>query len=177
MSEDQRMRQRLLQTMAWCALRINPSAPKTSLRSNALRPATEYDDDGVTISTEPAIIDEVVATRERLAEGMPDILVGGRLLLCRYEENNHNWAAAEASEWFFDGHDNPPWDTWVGRCADALVSWVPPEFARVAQQGIDTECVGMLEWADGPPGLSGRTSPGWLKELALEVRGRTMRCS
>jgi hypothetical protein len=173
MNEQQRMRKQLLEAMAWCAPRVDHRAPKTSLRSDELRPRAEYDEDGLTIWTEPPMIDHVVGARERLTAGVPKVLLRGRLLLCYHDENNHNWAAAEASQWFFDGHDNPPWDTWVGRCDDALVGWVPPEFVHLAQEGIDTECVGMLDWADGPPRLEWRTTPVWLKDLAIEVRDGT----
>jgi hypothetical protein len=178
MSDEARMRKQLLEAMAWCASRVDAKAPKTSLRSDQLRPQAEYDeDDGLTIWTEPAMIDQVVGARARLTVGMPQALVGGRILLCYHDENNHNWASAEASQWFFDGHDNPPCDTWVGRYEDALVAWVPPEVVRLAQAGIDTECVGMLDWADNPPRIKGRATPAWLKALAAEVRGRTTRCS
>ena len=176
MTEQARVRRQLIDTMAWCTLRADAHAPKLSLRSHELRPAADYDEDGITIWTERGMIEHLVAARALLGGGK-GMVPGGRLLLCYYDENNHNWAAAEASRWFFDGHDNPPWDTWVGLCDDALVTWVPPEFLDLAQAGIDTECMGMLDWADGPPRLHGRTTPAWLQALALEARGRTSGCS
>jgi len=177
MNEEQLMRKQLLETMTWCAPRVERAAPKTSLRSDELRPHAEYDDDGLTVWTEPPMIAHVAGLRARLVAEKPRVCLGGRLLLCYHDENNHNWAAAEASRWFFDGHDNPPWDTWVGCHDSALVSWVPPEFEPLAQEGIDTECVGMLDWADGAPRLEWRVIPPWLRQVALEVRGRAMRCS
>jgi hypothetical protein len=176
-SEATAFRARLAETMAWCARRIDVSAPKVSLRSDDLRPHADYDDDGITIWIEPEMIDRLVEARARIAMRRGVTVPDGRLLLCYYEENNHNWASAEASQWFFDGHDNPPWDTWVGRCDNALVAWVPAPFLHLAQAGIETECMGMLDWADSASRMEWRTTPAWLSALALEVRGRTSGCS
>jgi hypothetical protein len=65
-------------------------------------------------------------------------------------------AAQAHSKGFFDVYNAPPWDTWVAMLQDSegtyrdpyLISWVPPEFASLAQNGIDVnpeQCIVWLE--------------------------------
>jgi hypothetical protein len=159
---------RLREAVTWCAPRLRTEDPKWSLRSKELCPPVEFrDEDRLTFWNEAELVEHVVHARARLMQGQNilDItLSGGRLLLCYFDDTNHNYLSASESEWYFDGFDNPPWDSWIG-CSDGiLVSWVPPEFLKHAEKGVDVECVDMLMWADSPS----RAAPKWLVKAARE---------
>jgi hypothetical protein len=88
----------------------------------------------------------------------------GRLLWCRYEYTNENYGSDHFSQGFFDGNDNPPWDTWIDQVGDALISWVPPPFVDRASEGISVECCDMLNWVVNRE----LDVPRWLLEIAYE---------
>lgn len=58
----------------------------------------------------------------------------------------HCYATTEASKGYFDGFDNPPWDTWVTCVGAMLIAWVPPEFVELTNKAIDYEPNRMLVW-------------------------------
>jgi hypothetical protein len=79
-------------------------------------------------------------------------------------------AAADASQFFFDCNNRPPEDTWVWFAhhmriqrwasgtegmvrADFLVAWIPPDFVKLADAGIDAnpeQCIQRLDTLDIP---------------------------
>jgi hypothetical protein len=121
----------------------------------------------------------------------------GRLLVSAYPYSNHNGATAHESDFFFNHNDVPPWDTWVAeveglpgedapgawpptlasKMSDGephrglLVSWIPEVFIPVASKAIELEVIGMLCWADEPPGARRAgprfdlVIPDWLRNL------------
>ena len=66
----------------------------------------------------------------------------------------------EPSGGFFDRHDAPPWDVWVGPMAlsmcpttadspyDALLAWVPSEWLDRAEEGVAMSIDGAVIWLD-----------------------------
>jgi hypothetical protein len=168
---------RFAETIAWCKPRVDITDPKWCLRSAALKPDYNYDSpDDPTLWNDASTIQSVIHCRQHaLAETeMPTPpstdLHGGRLLLCYFEETNHNYGSAKESRWFYDGHDNPPWDTWVACLDGALISWVPPHFMDLAAGGMAVECCQMLMWLEQPLSYVLDDKPreilGWLKHYS-----------
>jgi hypothetical protein len=114
-------------------------------------------------------------------------LGGGRLLIHFLGESNHNGLTADITSCYLDNNDTPPWDTWVQalvpeswvhQSPDAvpsvypfLISWVPPEFVEAVNEATESECVGMLMWADAPRRWNGPPNyadsiPEWLEQLS-----------
>jgi len=147
---------RLAETIAWCVPRAHATAPRTSLRSEALRPSL--------LERDRARMVEAVATyraqqvRELPIIGGRESLLGGRLLVYFPDDDLADGAADAESQGFFDVHNVPPWDTWValgddGPLADVsfqqyVVAWVPPTLIDCAAAGIEVnpeECIAWLE--------------------------------
>ena len=175
-------RQRLAETITWCKRRVDISDPKWSLRSEALKPAYDYHSpDDPPLWNDATLIQSIVDRRtyclaqSGIAIKTSTDLNGGRLLLCYFNETNFNECSADCSRWFYDGNDNPPWDSWVGYVGDALVSWVPPQFLDLAADGMDVECCQMLMWLEKPFAnvltKEPRQIPDWLKEYSWTIPG------
>lgn len=188
---------RLNETIAWCVPRVNVNDPKYCLRSQQLRPDYKFDSEpkyDVDIwAASIQMISQVVKTRSQLLmpptalSTEPDIdLAGGRLLVHFLDESNNNGVTADITSFFLDNNDTPPWDTWVGAfipkaLADQrpdevpvaysfLISWVPPAFHETVNEATESECVGMLMWADAPrreeSPVHSASIPMWLQKLS-----------
>ncbi len=64
--------------------------------------------------------------------------------------------AESLSSGFFDVHNCPGWDTWIGRLrlcegADALISWIPDELLGLVNSGLNSNAERCLLWADDLP--------------------------
>ncbi len=82
----------------------------------------------------------------------------GRLLWFCPDETLSDGAAAQVSNGFFDAHNTPAWDTWVGYFVDYvpdasikleryLLAYVPSYLVAAVQRGIDVnpeECIGWM---------------------------------
>lgn len=188
---------RLHETIAWCVPRVNISSPKLCLRSAQLRPDYKFSsepDYDVDIWADIRMIQKVVDSRSQLLPPASAVITerdidlrGGRLLIHFLDESNHNGLTADITSCYLDNNDTPPWDTWVqafipeswaDQPPDAvpsvfrfLISWVPPEFLKTVNEATESECVGMLMWADaprrweGPPNFAD-SIPAWLEELS-----------
>jgi len=184
---------RLHETIAWCAPRVNINAPKHCLRSAQLRPDYEFDsepDYDVDLWADIQMINKVVDLRSQfltpVLTGRDIDLAGGRLLIHFLGESNQNALTADITSCYLDNNDTPPWDTWVQafvpdewarQSPDAvpsvfpfLISWVPPEFLGTVNEATESECVGMLMWADAPRRWDGPLNyadsiPEWLEGL------------
>ena len=87
-------------------------------------------------------------------------LADGGLLVYQPDASFAEALACDETGGFFDKVDAPPWDTWIWyleseamvdtRIAEAglLISWVPPVFREIAQDGIDIQPYGGLAWAE-----------------------------
>lgn len=167
----------IAETIAWCNRRLDQTDLQWCFRSPELCPIPDLlasDDKDPALLNEPEFIRSVIDRRSRLLREwstLPYPLEStGRLLIVFYEETNFNDATAFFSKGYFDGNDNPPWDTWAHQEGDALVAWVPNELVPLVQGSIDEEVVGMLIWADSPESDWERTLPPWLVDLAHRVR-------
>jgi len=188
---------RLHETIAWCAPRVNVSSPKHCLRSAQLRPDYEFSsepDYDVDLWADIPMINKVVDSRSQFLNRETSFLTeraidlgGGRLLLHFLGESNHNGLTADITSFYLDNNDTPPWDTWVqafipdswaNQSPDEvptvfpfLISWVPPEFLDAVNEATESECVGMLMWADAPrawgePSDYANSIPAWLEQLS-----------
>ena len=185
---------RLQETIAWCTPRVNVSNHKHCLRSAQFRPDYEFDSEpgyDVDLWADITMINKVVDARSQLSMPLPskrDInLAGGRLLLHFLGESNHNGLTADITSYYLDNNDTPPWDTWVQvfvpeswahQSPDAiptvypfLISWVPTEFLEAVNEATESECIGMLMWADAPRRFGGpydyaNSIPAWLEQLS-----------
>lgn len=186
----------LQETIAWCAPRVNISNPKHCLRSAQLRPDYEFSsepDYDVDLWASIRMINKVVGSRSQLLTAATVLLTerdldlsGGRLLIHFLDESNHNGATAYITSYYLDNNDTPSWDTWIQAfvpesCANQdpdevpsaypfLISWVPPEFLETVNEATESECVGMLMWADAPRRFDGLVEyadsiPAWLEQV------------
>jgi len=111
-------------------------------------------------------VDALAAERARLLlsdgrypAGLAEDLAGGRLLGYDPDANLCDGAAETRSNGFFDVDNMPPWDTWVCYACELdeqpwryfesyLISWVPPTFLALAEQGIWFNPEECIVWAD-----------------------------
>jgi hypothetical protein len=152
----EQFKDRLAQTIFWCAPRANKVNPATSLRTAELRPRLLEENRSSAVNT-------VVYARELYGGAdirkatIPRNLGGGRLLI--YFPNNDLacGAAAQETKGFFDINNVPPWDTWVAYCQDEqenidsfdteyLIAWIPPEFVHLANEGIGVNPEQCILW-------------------------------
>ena len=130
--------QQLAETIAWCKPRVDLTDPKWCLRSTELKPDCNYDSaDDPTLWNDAHIVQSVVQRRQHAIAGIETTtppstgLHGGRLLLCYFDETNHNYGPAEESRWFYDGQitmrstgaaDDPGFEI--------VVSWRRPRYLK-----------------------------------------------
>jgi hypothetical protein len=96
------------------------------------------------------IVRSVIVRRSEFVRGRelsPDENAG-KLLVYAPEENLADGAAQLESKGFFDGDNVPPWDTWVAFSHGILLSWIPPQFVGLAQNGIDVNPECCIRWMD-----------------------------
>jgi hypothetical protein len=143
------------QAVRWCAKNSNPKQPRLCFRREETRPRTLERDYFTAVSS----VTNSPHRFTRASTRSPRSLNGGRLLVYFPDDDLADGAAEAESDGFFDVHNAPPWDTWVGIFEDSkrqernpyLLSWVPPAFVDRAQRGIDVnpeECILWLNDCD-----------------------------
>ncbi|WP_050431604.1 hypothetical protein [Chondromyces crocatus] len=153
---------RVAETMAWWTLE-NPLVfqPGDVVRRRSRLTAKEGD-----ASDHPErVVREIVEARAKLLEQsgwpgrLPARLLPGRLMLLVPSFNLRDGAAWLASFEFYGEFDLPPCDLWVDllpqvriRIGDgdesAFLSWIPDEFIHLAQEGIDVNGDGSIDWVE-----------------------------
>jgi hypothetical protein len=152
----QQFKDRLAQTIFWCAPRADKRNPATSLRTANLRPRLLEE-------SRASAVDAVAYARELYGgieirkATIPGNLGGGRLLV--YFPNNDLacGAAEQETAGFFDTNNVPPWDTWVAYFHDEqpnidsfdteyLIACVPPVFVDLANDGINVNPEQCILW-------------------------------
>jgi hypothetical protein len=128
---------------------------RDQLRSEALRPfavsLAQWDADHVGMVEQ--VIEARVQALQQLGKHSDSAgfdLRGGRLLLFAPGDNLSDGAAEYVSLGFFDVDNVPPWDTWVSMFGKYLISWVPPQLIRLAQEGLDVNPEQCILWANDP---------------------------
>lgn len=152
----------LRQVAGWYELfRGRPSA--RSYRSSKLNPEASLVD-----STDACeVVNKLRGKRSELlawqqATASSPRVSGGRLLLYYPQLSLSDGAAELATGGFFDVNNEPPWDFWVFCGHDEavpdpqsystyLLSWIPDELIKIADQGIQVNPERCLEWATESP--------------------------
>jgi hypothetical protein len=145
------LKKRIYKELDFAAL----SPLSSQLRSPGLQPEVSMEESYSRREECEASFAKVVALRSQLlaAAGAfdPNIVLSqksGRLLIYEPWENVSDGASQVASLGFFDPNDAPPWDTWIHYGDGRLVCWVPKLLIKLAQDGIDANCVQCIQWAD-----------------------------
>jgi len=104
------------------------------------------------------IVDELCIRRRRVLAAWnathPTTTNGRILFSAAPTEMVFDGVSQAESRGFFDEHDLPPWDLWLGYGRDPadnrwkLVAWVPAEYVGDAQRGIDVNAFECLSWGD-----------------------------
>jgi len=154
------LEQRLEETRAWCATRLDSAPISSRLRTPGLAPDLEEEsalpalEEALTLlaASRRRALDADTGSRARAQET-------GRLLICELDMSIGSGEAEAASEGFFDVDDRPPWDLWLvcfGRTRPArpeepiacLVAWVPESLYAQAEAGRRASSAGSLHWVD-----------------------------
>ena len=150
----------LTDTKKWCASLIDINNPKFCFRTSLLEEylAKQHGPNFEPMSfwPTPEEIDQTLSIKKQALKHMQqqDIPKGnGRIVLCFPESSNFNALSSDSSNGYLDEHDIPPWDTWIGQIEISkseflLLAWVPDEFVKLVELGIEVECMGMLYWAN-----------------------------
>ncbi len=147
--------QSLAETIAWSVPRINSASPRDCLRSATVRGRTLQNSYSESVS---GVID---ARKCNIPGGSltPDPskgFAGGRLIVYFPDFDMCDGLAESESRGFFDVYNTPPWDTWVAFVSEQsetekypsnyLIAWVPPEFIKLADAGINVNAERCIEW-------------------------------
>lgn len=146
----------LAQTISWCAPRADEGNPATSLRTADLRPQLLEENRSSAVDT-VAHARELFGGVDTRNATIPSGLGGGRLLIYFPNDDLACGAAEQETAGFFDVNNVPPWDTWVTYFPDEqqnidsfdkeyLIAWVPPEFLRLANEGIEVNPEQCIQW-------------------------------
>lgn len=151
---------RLAETIAWCIRHADILEPRDSLRSDELKPEFVCNENLYLYDSAKRIKDirQLLEKRSKLlgkeiaSVATEADLKGGKLIVYFPDENVFDGASEVASMEFFDGEDEPAWDTWVGLFRDYkreyIVSYIPPQFLSLVNDGIEVNCVDCIQWID-----------------------------
>lgn len=149
---------RIADTIAWCSSILNDETLEASMRSLELYPQNLHDGrDDVVCDVGSTRHWQIRATTTGPLNAMPN-LKGGRLLCYFPDADLCDGAAEQESDGFFDIHNTPPWDTWIGYFSDRsdsgggyenyLLAYVPKQLLAVAAAGIRVNPEECIMWLD-----------------------------
>ncbi|MFY1827443.1 hypothetical protein ACN47A_16095 [Myxococcus fulvus] len=162
------LRTTLAEAVAWCEARARDQDPRASLRG--LPDPVDVEELGL-LGLSPANLVWKTSSRRfqaLKAAGLEAPLIEcgnlpGRLLVFAPDEETADGGAELQSGGFFDVHNTPPWDTWVGYFDDLhedptgpvvrsyLLAYVPAVFVSRVADGIAAnpeQCIQWLEDSD-----------------------------
>jgi hypothetical protein len=179
--------QHLSEAIEWCASRAITDEPKNCLRTPAFapQPFTNQQERSLARQDEKLIpyfpprlgLAEVeivcAARRNALLTLAPRSAIGprrGRLLGYTPDDNLCDGASTVRTDGFFDTDNIPPWDTWIACVAehgkdDYLLSWIPPEFIDLAEDGINVNPEACIWWFDRRDTAFARTLTNQLRAV------------
>ena len=142
----------LSEAARWCCAHARIDGPATSLR-DPLADRDMFLERYLRVYQ--VVRERELALGENLAVWAPD---DGRLLLYFPDENTSDGAAEASTHGFFDPHNTPPWDCWVGYYEDVdgasgskqcyLAAWIPAVFVPLAEIGIEVTSDACLDWVE-----------------------------
>lgn len=164
LGDDSPFELRLARAIAWCAPRADLNLPEASLRSAELLELSVFP------FSRASTVRNVLRRRawhDAIRPVAPvragDLFGSSRLLAYLPDDTLADGAAELDTHGFFDADNVPPWDTWVGLfpveigfrsyASEVLISWVPPDFLGLVDQGIRVnpeECITWLADLDIP---------------------------
>lgn len=160
------------QTIAWSVPRIDTGNSPRCLRSPALRPPVDYDDNEHGLINAPEYIQHVIMRRSRLlAFHQIDISrssAHGDLLIVDYDATNVNGLTEEESDRFLDDADNPPWDLWVCGFEDKLICWIPELFVSKVVRAMRVDHFDVLHWVTPETAKAG-VHPEWMLKYTSRI--------
>lgn len=168
------------ETATWIE-KVNSDFEQNLFRTPELSPKCYYHQ--IPKEDKEAVLYKIVSTRATLLSqaGVPVIPVNelvnyGRLMFFDADCTVNNGAPEEASAYFVDRADTPPWDTWVALgeqlnsielykeklVGNLLIAWGPKSHYYYANEAVDVACLGNFEWP-----ISEKVSSGYgvIKEL------------
>jgi hypothetical protein len=178
------LRQRLGETMAWCAPRASVDHPRDSLRTPSLRPPNIVEIQGsglygkslserweAAVERRRAAVTALAAERAALLRSLPgpapapaSDLAGGRIVLYDPDANLFDDTAERASQGFCDADSVPAWDTWVCYFSEAEV---PERWSPFASFLVSWVPPALVELADAAITQSPEQCIRWATELDL----------
>lgn len=162
--DQRRFIERLTEAILWCRDEGSLLRPRDSLRTCRPEHADLTSQDHQVFSVSLERSRRLSPSAKRHLSSVTG-LCGGRLLAYFPDDNLSDGMAETMSEGFFDVNNIPPYDTWVWMVrnvrpfeyedraqgeieANYLVSWVPPDFIRLASRGVDANPEGCILWLD-----------------------------
>jgi len=147
---------RLAEAIAWCVLRADAADPKNSLRYYNWHPNILSSDRVYIVNSIARMRSSEVSRQKPSPVQSIDDLKGGRLMVYFPDAELFDGAAEAASNGFFDVHNVPPWDTWIGLFCDQvrtnssydihLAAYVPESLVKIASDGIEANPEESIVW-------------------------------
>ena len=101
----------------------------------------------VFIDTLSERVNLVLLMRKRMANFIQTPLsISGRLLAFYPYLTMYDGVAEQVSNGFFDSDDVPPPEFWLSLKDEVLLAFIPDEFIKQANQGVENSMSGCLEW-------------------------------
>ncbi|WP_163999345.1 hypothetical protein [Pyxidicoccus caerfyrddinensis] len=164
-SSLERLRASLSEAVAWCESRARADDPRGSLRR--LPDPVDVEHLGLLGLTPANLVrttswrrDEELKAARLTVPTIQWAALPGRLLVFFPDEETQDGGAEVQSEGFFDDHNTPPWDTWVGFFTDLhdepagptvrsyLLAYVPAAFVGHVGRGIEVNPERCIQWLE-----------------------------
>lgn len=157
-------KQRLAETIAYCFPQVDPENPKDSLRTiipphiNLPSVSDLYDNREKLVEFAHLVFEQrfVLLQKEQKISALTNLkFEAGKLLVMLPGVSDYGGGEYGGSNGFFDGAAFPAWDTWVylgeeqlnGDPERYIISWIPPQIIKDAQDGINDSAMECIWWA------------------------------
>ena len=121
--------------------------PKTSLRSDALKPSIEIAGDYDLSQIHHAVAAVVKRRASTLGSiDIDNIEMDGRLFGCYVRQTLFDGVSKMETNGFIDDTNTPPWDSWIGIADELLISWIPPAIVDDVQSAIVCNAEECIAW-------------------------------
>jgi len=145
----------------WCELTWNRMEPRSSLRTLEFSPE-------ILSTSHFYTVENIISARRYKLEDLnakaKEKLTIGNILVYEPDMNISDGISEAESFGYFDTHDCPPWDTWVGYVQHPanryLLSWVPDSAVSLVNDGAAINCVECFYWLS-------QSEDSWAKEIQL----------
>lgn len=146
--------ERLLETIAWCRVRIDTGDALNCFRSEQLRPSRNVVHECRTDSEVGRIVDNVIARRSVAVANSDGADIdymwperGDRLFAFRPQDSLFHASSPPMSQGFIDDDEIAPWDTWIEAVDGHVLTWVPSVFVSLVGDAIMVNPEECIRWA------------------------------